>query len=122
MRFEVFNLKEAFEKNFPGIKEYEGTFDPDDEMPNGIWEMQNLQPYRLIAIDGGEPEDQSFTRSLSWIVDALELAYDDGYYDGEEVGQRVGYDEGRENAYNEGYYNGHEQGYWEGQEAYKDDL
>lgn len=33
----------------------------------------------LVAIDGGEPEDQSFRRDWSWVPDALNDAYDRGY-------------------------------------------
>lgn len=37
---------------------------------------------KLLAVDGGEPEDQLFCRDLSWVIDALEEAYTDGLKEG----------------------------------------
>lgn len=36
----------------------------------------------LIAVDGGEPEDQSFRRDWGWVPDALNEAYRQGLRDG----------------------------------------
>lgn len=36
----------------------------------------------LVAVDGGEPEDQSFRRDWGWVPDALNEAYRQGLRDG----------------------------------------
>jgi|GEM_PF-1947966 hypothetical protein len=32
----------------------------------------SVTPWAVVGFDGGEPEDQTFTRDWSWVVDALE--------------------------------------------------
>ena len=38
--------------------------------------------------DGGEPEDQTFSRDLSWVPDAIERAYAAGLKHGREEGSK----------------------------------
>ena len=54
--------------------------------------------------DGGEPEDQTFSRDWSWVPDHLEAAYN--------LGKEDGYDKG----FSEGHAEGWDEGYEEGQD------
>ena len=44
--------------------------DDDDEFKNALI-VEEDDKRSLLAIDGGEPEDQTFTRDLRWIIDDL---------------------------------------------------
>jgi hypothetical protein len=37
---------------------------------------------RVLGMDGGEPEDQTLYRNWSWVVEALNKAYEDGVDEG----------------------------------------
>lgn len=58
---------------------YEVVFNPE-----GFWELrdESKTPPVVIGSDGGEPEDQSLVRDWSWVRDALEESYRQGYEDG----------------------------------------
>lgn len=43
---------------------------------------ESKTPPVVIGSDGGEPEDQSLVRDWSWVRDALEESYRQGYEDG----------------------------------------
>lgn len=54
----------------------------DPYYTNGIWVIEEDGANTLIAIDGGEPEDNSFNRDGAWIVGALNKAFRDGFISG----------------------------------------
>lgn len=49
-----------------------------DEYGNSIIEILEDGTVNWIGSDGGEPEDQFLTRDWSWVVGALNKAYEDG--------------------------------------------
>lgn len=64
-RFQVFTVDEAQKLKLPEAEEH------------GTWDDRNLlydfltEPPKFVACDGGEPEDHSFYRDLSWVVRLL---------------------------------------------------
>lgn len=40
-------------------------------------------PIRLVATDGGEPEDQTFRRDWSWVAGELNEAWEKGRWEGQ---------------------------------------
>ena len=66
--YELVDMYTADKKGYPGAwedcDEYEGG--------SGIWECEDGKPVKLLGVDGGEPEDASFCRDYSWVIDALD--------------------------------------------------
>lgn len=58
--------EEACEENWPESEYLYGS--------TALYEMKNDVPIRLVATDGGEPEDQTFNRDWWWVVDELNAA------------------------------------------------
>lgn len=70
INFEYVSLEEAIKGNYPGVEDYEGKV-PEYEYRECLYEFDDDKPVRLIAMDGGEPEDASFGRDYNWIADEL---------------------------------------------------
>jgi hypothetical protein len=64
-----------------------GLLSPNDydDDPYGVFLLKNGMPIKLIGTDGGEPEDQTLARNLSWIDGALDQAYALGLAHGAEL-------------------------------------
>jgi hypothetical protein len=56
----------------------DGPVDTYSEWVSYVIEYDDGHPSRIVGSDGGEPEDQTLVRDWSWIVPALERAYEDG--------------------------------------------
>lgn len=55
----------------------------DNEWLYGIWMLDTAaETSKLLAVDGGEPEDNRFYRDGAWIAPALNEAYKAGYAEG----------------------------------------
>lgn len=80
MKYKLIDISEIREKEYEG-HEYLSDW---DEYGAGlyVWDEALDMPTRLIAMDGGEPEDQTFYRDWSWVPQALEDAYRRGHQDG----------------------------------------
>lgn len=46
---------------------------------NALVRFEDGEPVTILALDGGEPEDNSFFRDWRWVPVALERAYNEGY-------------------------------------------
>lgn len=66
------DLNEAHEAGWPGT--WESRWDDRD----ALFEVIDGQPTRLIDVDGGEPEDNSFRRDWGWVPGELQKAYELG--------------------------------------------
>lgn len=108
----VKKLLEANKENWPYFDdefnngewpEADDWFWYDAEYECGLWEVRDGRPYKLLAIDGGEPEDHTLDRKWSWVAKALKEAYDDGYDQGVSAGYDDGYHEGVNVGYDQGY-------------------
>jgi len=75
MKYKVIGLTEAKTLGFDIDLMY------GDEYNSGVFEMKDGKPIRLLGQDGGEPEDQRLYRDWSWVVDALNEAYEKGLHD-----------------------------------------
>jgi len=71
-RFIFVNESEAAAKGYP---EAEANPWGNDRMC--LYETDGEKPIRLVAMDGGEPEDQSFGRDWSWVLRELNKLADD---------------------------------------------
>ncbi len=60
------------------IKDAEGI--PDDCTDNCLIKIENGN-IEVLGFDGGEPEDQLFSRDWSWVLPALQEAYNAGKKD-----------------------------------------
>lgn len=82
--YAILTYQEARDLGFPP-PDFEGTWeeifsnkwDPP-EYCLGIWYV-NAFTSKFIGNDGGEPEDQTLGRDWSWVVDALNEAYETGW-------------------------------------------
>lgn len=54
----------------------------DADFTTALVRVRGGHVIEVIAFDGGEPEDNSFTRDWSWVAGALKNAYDRGFNDG----------------------------------------
>jgi hypothetical protein len=74
-RYIQVSLAKAIENQYPGYEDYDGWRD-DYELSwlQAIYECDGGVPVRLVATDGGEPEDNSFNRDGAWIVRELNRA------------------------------------------------
>lgn len=51
----------------------------DADEVNALVKYVDNKPVEVLALDGGEPEDNSFVRDWSWVPTALERAFKQGY-------------------------------------------
>ena len=72
-------------QDLPGTMLLDG--EPLEEALNGWRDLsynsalvryENDEPAEIIAIDGGEPEDQTLTRDYGWVAEAMQAAYELG--------------------------------------------
>lgn len=65
-----------------------GASDPEDAWEDDyrscMVEFASGEKPKLLAFDGGEPEDQTFGRNWAWVVKALNAAYEAGKRAGKE--------------------------------------
>lgn len=64
-RYILISVKEANEKGYPDAPD---CWDPYNTC---LYETDGEKPVRLVHVDGGEPEDQTFYRDWNWIVAEL---------------------------------------------------
>lgn len=85
MRYVQKNFEQAKQENFPAPWHYENWDDYEEDnwddlyYTNGIWRIEDDGTMKLVAVDGGEPEDNSFVRDGAWIVGELNTAFDNGF-------------------------------------------
>lgn len=77
--YKVVIIRDAFENKYPDWEDWaddEGNFnDWLDDWASAIYRFEDDIAVELLSIDGGEPEDNSFTRDGAWIAPALLKAY-----------------------------------------------
>ncbi len=73
------DLNEAHADGWPGWSWRRSWSEPE-----ALYEVIDGVPMRLLGVDGGEPEDQSFLRDWGWVPGALMDAYELGYQHGKE--------------------------------------
>lgn len=81
----VVTLEYAVKAKLPDWEEFaneDGNVISWHEYDNAIYMFDNGVAVKLLATDGGEPEDNSFVRDGSWIAGALTEAYAKGFEDG----------------------------------------
>jgi len=61
----------------PEVADYD-----DADFTNALVKTHRGAIVEVLAFDGGEPEDNTFTRDWSWVAGALNRAYELGYYHG----------------------------------------
>lgn len=104
--WKVIEITEAKSKGYP---DSDWLSDWDD-YGSVLYEFRGGKPFKQLASDGGEPEDNTLSRDHSWIAGALQEAYDDGLEEGRESGHADGYETGYENGWESGYDSGYEVG------------
>jgi hypothetical protein len=82
IEYKCVSLREAIKNGYSGAEEYEDYGDYELDWCMGIWMFHNGVATKLLRVDGGEPEDNSFNRDGSWITPALNEAYKLGYLEG----------------------------------------
>ena len=81
MNYKILTFKDAIKLGYSN-EDYDN--DPQwYEYRSGVFLMEKGIPIEMLGCDGGEPEDQTLGRDWSWIVDALNDAYRNGFDDGE---------------------------------------
>lgn len=122
MKYELvpLNSEEIKEKYPEYYDDYDGAFFSALVLRDSFGDI-----IKLIACDGGEPEDQTFSRDWSWVETELNRALDNGL---QQAGETVsiesewwnGYDAGKEDGvvqgYDEGYMDGYHAGLSDGSE------
>ena len=88
---------------------YKVEYVTGEDIPEGYrgWEYEYQTMLKITYNDDStnyysdeyEPEDVSFGRDLSWIIEELKQAYKDGHEDGHEDGYSEGYFAGRSEGY-----------------------
>lgn len=68
-RFEFMTLKEAREHGCPDLEGWEDEY---------VMCIVDTEAKISLGTDGGEPEDQSFSRDWSWVVGAMNAAHAKG--------------------------------------------
>lgn len=74
VEYRTVELSTAINENYAGLPDWIDEGDADDG-DCAIYRFENDVPVECLALDGGEPEDNSFSRDGSWIAGALEAAY-----------------------------------------------
>lgn len=74
--YRAVRLAKAAAAGYPEAEE-QNQWD-DEGYGYGIWRFVDGVAVEFLASDGGEPEDNSFTRDGAWIAPALQAAYDLG--------------------------------------------
>ena len=49
---------------------------------NALVRFERSLPVEVVAYDGGEPEDNLFTRDWAWVANELNKVYHEGYAEG----------------------------------------
>ncbi len=70
-RFITTPSSEAIEKNYPESGEMQEDYEKYGDRFWCLYETNGEKPIRLVATDGGEPEDANFGRDFGWIVEEL---------------------------------------------------
>ena len=75
-RFQYLTFAECADRGIPGDWEtWEGTEDWDMALLE--FDHETGEFVRVVATDGGEPEDNSFRRDYAWIVDEMNTLADE---------------------------------------------
>lgn len=85
MKYVQLTMQEAKNRNWasPWNEGWEDWGESELNYTRGIWKVEyDDVGYEFVAADGGEPEDQTLNRNWSWVVGALNLAYQEGLKDG----------------------------------------
>jgi hypothetical protein len=80
MKYKVLSVGDAIKSGFENLTYLMAV--TNDEYTWCVFEMDGDKPVRLIGNDGGDPEDQILVRDWSWVVTALNEAYEKGVHDG----------------------------------------
>lgn len=80
--YRVIPMEEAIREQYEDVIRWVGEDTYVEEWESGIWYCEDGRPVKMLAMDGGEPEDNMFIRDGAWIAPALQAAYDSGFKDG----------------------------------------
>lgn len=78
VEYKVVSLAEAERLGYPPPRYTTWDDWSNDEYQSAIYCVESGFATKCLAVDGGEPEDNSFVRDGSWIAPALNAAYELG--------------------------------------------
>lgn len=83
IEYNLVSVAEAIRGNLPEAEDYGSGYDGyEDEYRYLLYRFEDKVPMELIGSDGGEPEDQTFSRDWAWVPRALNEAFQLGLVKG----------------------------------------